>query len=356
VAKERHASLSHHIGDLENYETLRSFREGIEHYCRLFDVQPELVAYDLHPEYLSTKYARELEDAGLPAVGVQHHHAHIASCLADNERPNKERVIGVALDGTGYGTDGAIWGGEFFEGSIQDGFVRRAHLGYAPLPGGTAAIRQPWRMALAQLIALYGEEKVLKLPLTVVREVGERNVRLTAQLLERELNTPPTSSAGRLFDTVAALVGVPGSRRTTYEGQVAVELELAAEGPAGQGYPFRLRPEGEGWVVETRKTVAGVVEDLLAGHPGAEISSRFHRTVAEMVAAVCEQIRVAGGTSAVALSGGTFQNVLFLTQTTRLLEERGFTVYRHRRVPANDGGLALGQAVLADTVFKGKEA
>src|SRR5215208_1946480 len=155
VAKDSHVFLSHHIGDLENYETLRSFREGVEHYCRLFDIQPEGVAYDLHPEYLSTKFARELEEAGLRAVGVQHHHAHVASCLADNERPSEERVIGVALDGTGYGTDGAIWGGEFLEGSVKEGFVRRAHLEYVPLPGGAAAIRQPWRMALAQLVALY---------------------------------------------------------------------------------------------------------------------------------------------------------------------------------------------------------
>jgi hydrogenase maturation protein HypF len=216
VAKERHAFLSHHIGDLENYETLRSFREGIEHYCRLFDVQPEQVAYDLHPEYLSTKYARELEEAGLPAVGVQHHHAHVASCLADNARPDEERVIGVALDGTGYGTDGAVWGGEFLEGNIEEGFVRRAHLEYAPLPGGAAAIREPWRMALAQLIALYGEEEVTTLPLELVREAGEQNVRLISRLVERKLNTPPTSSAGRLFDAAAALVGVPGSVRTTY--------------------------------------------------------------------------------------------------------------------------------------------
>jgi hydrogenase maturation protein HypF len=352
VAKERHVFLSHHIGDLENYETLRSFREGVEHYCRLFDVQPELVAYDLHPEYLSTKYARELEETGLPAVGVQHHHAHIASCLADNERPGEERVIGVALDGTGYGTDGAVWGGEFLEGSVREGFIRRAHLEYAPLPGGAAAIRQPWRMALAQLLALYGEETALKLPLSVVWQAGERNVRLINRLVERELNTPPTSSVGRLFDAVAALVRVPGSWRTTYEGQAAVELELAAKGPASQGYPFRLRPEGEGWVVETWETVTGVVEDLLAGGEVGEISSRFHRTVAEMVVAGCQELREAGGVSAVALSGGTFQNMLLLGQVIGLLEEKGFDVYRHRRVPANDGGLALGQAVLADALFR----
>jgi len=348
VAKERYVFISHHIGDLENYETLRSFREGVDHYCRLFDVQPELVAYDLHPEYLSTKYALELEESGLPAVGVQHHHAHTASCLADNERPDAERVIGVALDGTGYGTDGAVWGGEFLEGSVAEGFARRAHLEYAPMPGGAAAIRQPWRMALAYLIALHGEEETSKLPLAMVRQTGERNVRLVARLVEHGLNTPPTSSAGRLFDAVAALAGVPGTLRTTYEGQAAIELELAAHGPVNGGYPFRLRPEGDGWVVETRGIIGAVVDDLLAGREIREISSRFHRTMAEVVAAGCEEIRDAGGVSSVALSGGTFQNLLLMEQVVELLAGKGFAVYRHRRVPTNDGGISLGQAVLAD--------
>ena len=348
LAKDRHAFVSHHIGDMENYETLRSFREGVEHYSRLFDVRPELVAYDLHPEYLSTKYARELEEDGLPAVGIQHHHAHVASCLADNERPAEERVIGVVLDGTGYGADGAVWGGEFFEGSVEEGFDRLAHLEYAPLPGGSAAIRQPWRMALAQLVRLYGEEETSKLPLRVVREAGESNVRLVARLVEHGLNTPPTSSAGRLFDAVAALVGVPGSGRTTYEGQAAVELELAAGGPVHRGYPFRLRPEGGTWVVETGDIISGVVRDLLAGREAAEISSRFHRTMAEVVVAGCERIREETGAVAVALSGGTFQNLLLVEQVLELLSGKGFAVYRHRRVPTNDGGLALGQAVLAN--------
>ena len=352
LARDRHAFMSHHIGDMENYETLRSFREGIEHYSRLFDVSPELVAYDLHPEYLSTKYARELEETGLPAVGVQHHHAHVASCLADNERPVDERVIGVALDGTGYGTDGAIWGGEFFEGSLNRGFTRLAHLEYAPLPGGSAAIRQPWRMALAQLISLYGEEDTLNLPLAAVQQAGERSVMLIARLVEHKLNTPPTSSAGRLFDAVAALTGVPGTERTTYEGQAAVELELAAGGPADRGYPFRLRPKDQGWIVETGEIIHEVVEDLLAGRATGEISSRFHRTMAEVVAAGCEKIRGARGTTAVALSGGSFQNMLLLQQVIKLLEGKGFQLYRHRRVPANDGGLAFGQAILADRTLR----
>ena len=354
LVRDRHAFMSHHIGDMENYETLRSFREGIEHYCRLFDVSPELVAYDLHPEYLSTKYARELEETGLPALGVQHHHAHVASCLADNERPGDEHVIGVALDGTGYGIDGAIWGGEFFEGSLEKGFTRRAHLEYAPMPGASAAIRQPWRMALAQLITLYGEEDTLRLRLAAVGEAGERNVRLISRLVEHKLNTPPTSSAGRLFDAVAALVGLPGSRQTTYEGQAAIELELIAHAPTNRAYPISLRPEAGAWIVETSEVVAAVVEDLIAGRPIPEISATFHHTMALIVAMVCERIRESEGVSTVALSGGTFQNMLLLTQTTGLLEEKEFVVHRHQRVPTNDGGLALGQAILADTVLREK--
>jgi hydrogenase maturation protein HypF len=348
LGKGGHVFPSHHIGDLENFETLTSFREGIDHFCRLFDVRPELVAYDLHPEYLSTKYAREVEESGLEAVGVQHHHAHVASCLADNGRPGDERVIGVTLDGTGFGTDEAVWGGEFFEGSLESGFERRGHLEYAPLPGGSAAIRQPWRMALAQLVSIYGEDEAAELPLAVVRQAGERNTRLIARLIEHGLNTPPTSSAGRLFDAVAALVGVPGTERTTYEGQAAVELELTAEGPANRGYPYRLREHDHGWVVETHEIIRGVVDDLLSGRGPGEISSRFHRTMAEVVAAGCERAREAGGPAKVALSGGTFQNMLLLDQTVKLLEEKEFMVHKHNRVPANDGGIALGQAVLAD--------
>ncbi|WP_207956763.1 carbamoyltransferase HypF [Rubrobacter tropicus] len=354
LARGNHAFPSHHVGDLENYETLRSFREGIEHYCGLFDVRPDLVAHDLHPEYLSTKYARELEEAGMPAVGVQHHHAHVASCLADNDRPSGEYVIGVALDGTGYGPDGAVWGGEFFGGSVEEGFTRLAHLQYAPLPGGAAAIRQPWRVALAHLLALYGEEDTLKLPLKTVRRAGETNVRLISRLIERQLNTPPTSSAGRLFDAVAALVGVPGSTRATYEGRAAVELELAAEGPTTEAYPFWLRPEDPCSVVETNGIIAGAVEDLKAGRKAAEISAKFHRTMAEVVAACCETIRESTGVGIVALSGGTFQNALLTGQTMKLLKEGGFAIHTHRRVPTNDGGLALGQAILADRAFANK--
>ncbi len=400
LGKERHAFLSHHIGDLENYETMRSFQEGIAHYCGLFDVQPQLVACDLHPEYLSTKYARDLEEQGMPVVGVQHHHAHIASCLADNERPAGEVVIGVALDGTGYGTDGTIWGGEVFLGSIESGFTRRAHLATIPMPGGEAAIRQPWRIAVAQLLALYGEAATLALPLAPVQQAGARQVHLIARMLEAGINTPRTSSAGRLFDLVAALVGVPGTQRTTYEGQAAIELELVAQGVAWPpeipgastvstpdhmrpqsppsapcdhwsssgsnrppcdrsrryvpSYPVSLRPEGACWVVETAEIVVGVVEDLLQARPTGQIASCFHRTMAEIVTACCTRIREESGIGAVALSGGTFQNMVLLRQVMELLTRHGFVVYRHRRVPTNDGGLALGQAVLATQVDRAR--
>ena len=355
LAKDSHVFLSHHIGDLENYETLRSFREGIAHFKRLFDVRPEIVACDLHPEYLSTKYARELEEAGLPVVAVQHHHAHIAACLADNERPDDEWVIGAALDGTGYGTDGAIWGGEFLVGSIRDGFKRAAHLETIPLPGGEAAIRQPWRIAVAQLIRLYGEEEMLRLPLPAVQWAGEAGARNIARMLEHNLNTPLTSSAGRLFDAVAALVGVDGSRQITYEGQAAIELELTASADRShaKGYPFRVRRNGEDWIVDTSVVLTRVVDDVLSGAPPREIASRFHRTMAAMVVAGCVQARdwmpVAGGEKcAVALSGGTFQNQILLELTCKLLSAEGFAVYTHQRVPTNDGGICLGQAVLAN--------
>ncbi|HEY8686851.1 MAG TPA: carbamoyltransferase HypF [Chloroflexota bacterium] len=355
LARDQHAFVSHHIGDLENYETLRSYREGITHYCNLFDVEPRLVACDLHPDYLSTQYAQELQDAGLELVGVQHHHAHIASCLADNQRPSTERVIGVAFDGTGYGTDGTLWGGEFFEGSIDDGFVRRVHLDYATLPGGEAAIRQPWRSAFAFLCGIYSQPELEDLPIPFLQQVDDRTLRLVQQVVAGDSGiswvAPQSSSAGRLFDTVAALVGVPGSLNTTYEGQAAIELELAAYGPTSYAYPFSLRPVGDGWVVETRELLRAVVEDQVTGTAVGEIAARFHRTMAEVVLTGCRHIGQAGGVRTVALSGGTFQNTLLVRQVAPLLREEGFSVYMHRRVPANDGGLSLGQAVLAHTVF-----
>jgi hydrogenase maturation protein HypF len=349
LGRDAHAFVSHHIGDLENYETLRSFQESIDHYCRLFDVRPQVTAYDLHPEYLSTKYAREHEEGGLQAVGVQHHEAHVASCLADNERPSRERAIGVALDGTGYGTDGCIWGGEFFTGSVAEGFTRRAHLAYTPLPGGVAAIRQPWRMAVAHLLAIFSADDIMRLPLPFREKVSDRDLRLAAQIVAGRVSSPNTSSAGRLFDAVAALVGLPGGLQTTYEGQAAIELEQIGV-LVKEGYPINISCGPEAWRIETPPIIAGVVEDLRRVRSAGEISGRFHRTMVEIVAAMCRALREESGLDRVALSGGTFQNVLLLEGAVEHLTALGFTVYRHRRVPPNDGGLALGQAVLANAL------
>jgi hydrogenase maturation protein HypF len=344
LAAGTRAFVSHHIGDLENFETLRSFTEGIEHFRRLFGIDPEVAAYDLHPDYLSSKYALELD--GVDLVGVQHHHAHIASCLADNGEEGP--VIGVAFDGTGFGTDDTIWGGEFLLADLA-GFERAGHLATVPMPGGAAAIRQPWRMAAAYLDAAFGGEPPAGLA------VQSRNAARWPQvvaLARRGINAPATSSAGRLFDAVAALLGVRDS--INYEGQAAIELEQWAD-PAEHGaYPAGLSA-GPGPVrVGGAELVRAAAEDLLAGTPPAVVASRFHAGVAAVIAAVCGRLRERSGLATVALSGGVFQNRLLLGLAIDKLTGAGFAVLTHHRVPANDGGISLGQAAVAGARDRGR--
>lgn len=350
LARERQAFVSHHIGDLENYETLRSYKEGIAHYGALFDLQPRLVACDLHPGYLSTQYAHEQRDAGLPLVEVQHHHAHIAACLADNERPATERVIGVAFDGTGYGSDGTIWGGEFFTGSIAAGFRRRVHLEYAPLPGGEAAIRRPWRSAAAFLAGLFTDAELEALPLPLWRQIPAPQLRVVRQLLAADLPgvAPRCSSAGRLFDTVAALVGVPGSLRTTYEGQAAIELEAACSGASSADlYPVELDGGGGALVLDPLPALAAVLADLRAGVPVGTIAARFHAGVAAATVSACVRACSERRCETVVLSGGVFANRLLLEATSEGLERHGLRVLVPERLPAGDGGIAYGQVAVA---------
>jgi len=333
LAEDGRAFVSHHIGDLENYETLRAYREGIEHFGRLFDITPSTIAYDLHPEYLSTKYALEQD---LPLVGVQHHHAHIASCMADNER--SEPVIGVAFDGTGYGTDGTLWGGEFLVADLN-GFERAGHLRPVPLPGGTMAIREPWRMAAA-----YGVPADL--------DVARRNAAnwdTVVAMGDRRVASPLTSSMGRLFDAVAALLGVRD--RVEYEGQAAIELEQRADPRDGGTYPVRL-DDGSPFTVTGADLVAAVVADLRAGVDVPSIAARFHNAVAALVVAGARRLRETTGLTTVALSGGVFQNLLLLERTVTGLEAEGFGVLVHHRVPPNDGGISLGQAAVASRLAR----
>jgi hydrogenase maturation protein HypF len=348
LAKEQHAFVSQHIGDLENAETLASFTEGIAHFRRLFDVEPEVVAHDLHPEYLPTKFALELAETGLDGravdlVGVQHHHAHIASCLADNGETGP--VIGVAFDGTGFGPDGTIWGGEFLVADLA-GFTRGGHLAPVPMPGGTAAIRQPWRMAAAHLDATGWGDGGAGL------DVARRNERHWAAVVSmargalagRGVNAPLTSSAGRLFDAAAALLGVRDT--INYEGQAAIELEQLAD-PAERGSYLAGIESGEPFGVRGGDLIAAMAADLRAGVPREAIAARFHNAVVDLIADGCTLLRDRHGLATVALSGGVFQNLLLAQGAAAALQARGFRVLLHSRVPCNDGGISLGQAMVA---------
>lgn len=346
LARGPYAFISHHIGDLDDYRTYQSFLAGIEHFKKLFAVTPEAVVHDLHPGYGSTQYAQSLD--GLPLIPVQHHHAHIAACMTENGHEGP--VIGVAFDGTGYGTDGRIWGGEFLLAEYAR-FDRLAHLGEIPLPGGEQAIHQPWRMAAACLYYAYGDA-MERLDLPFLDRVRDRLSPVANWMIAKKINTPLTSSAGRLFDGIASLVGVRDEVR--YEAQAAIELELLAEGgPAKDTYPFFFRDQGQTFVIDTRGIIMGVVDDVLARTPTPVIARRFHSTMTALISRTCRRIRQMTGLRDVALSGGVFQNVRLLTETVERLSADGFHVLTHSKVPPNDGGLALGQVAVASALLSG---
>jgi hydrogenase maturation protein HypF len=337
LARGPYAFLSHHIGDLENYETLRSFEDGIAHFEGIFRARPEALALDFHPDYLSTRYARgRAERVGIPWFGVQHHHAHIAACMAEHSLGAGDQVIGVAFDGTGLGDDGAIWGGEFLVAGYA-GYERPYHLEYVRLPGGDAAILRPARVALAHLLAAeiaLGDLPPMRALTSAEKAAVEHQVRTG-------LNAPPTSSMGRLFDAVASIAGV--RHEVNYEGQAAMELEAIADPDEDGAYEFEVDEA----VARAGPVIRRAAEDVHAGTPASRIAARFHNAVADMILEVCKRIRRERGLEVVALSGGVFQNVTLLARALPRLEGAGFRVLTHRRVPPNDGGLALGQAVVA---------
>jgi len=331
LAKGRRAWVGHHIGDLRNAETLGAFREGVAHFERLFDIVPAVVAHDLHPDYLSTAYALERE--GVALAGVQHHHAHLAACLA--EHGVTERAVGAIYDGTGLGTDGTAWGGEILVGDLR-GFERVAHLSPVRLPGGDRAAQQPWRMACAWLVAAgAGGDGV---PEALRAAVPEDRWDAVARLAERGFAAPVTTSAGRLFDAVAALCGL--RTEVTYEGQAAIELEAVADPDAGGAYEL-----GAG--LDARPLVLAVRDDVRARVPAGTIAMRFHRALAAATAGACAAAAAAAGLDVVVLSGGVFQNRLLLADTAGRLEALGLRVLVPAALPANDGGIAYGQAAVA---------
>ena len=338
LTRGNYAFLSHHIGDLENYETLRSFEEGIAHFQKLFRIRPEIIACDLHPDYLASRYAHQLAgQTGLPLVEVQHHHAHLAACLAEHGFKRDETAVGLCFDGTGLGTDGAVWGGEVLFGGYAS-YQRFYHLKYVPLPGGDLAVRKPARMALSHLWAA-GLEWEPELP-AVQALCGDEQTVIKTQLT-RQINAPLTSSMGRLFDAAAALIGVRPS--ITYEGQAAIEMEAMAD-PAETGY-YEFSIQGE--VIDPAPVFSALISDWFKGVSPAILSARFHNSVAGLCVRLCRSIRINTGIQTVALSGGVWQNRLLLEQVIRRLEDKDFTVLVHRQVPTNDGGIALGQAVIA---------
>jgi hydrogenase maturation protein HypF len=331
------AFLSQHVGDLKNIEVYDSFKQTIKHLQTILEVRPERVAHDLHPDYYSTRYA--LEESGLPTVAVQHHHAHMASCLAEHgvEGP----AIGVIFDGIGYGTDGHLWGGEFLVGDLRS-CERVGHFRYQPMPGGDLATREPWRMALSYLQAAYAE---LPVDSPAFNNITPADLGLVAQAVSRGINAPMSSSCGRLFDAVAAMLGL--RQRASYEGQAALELEMSADPHANQLLPYELLNEGGQIIFDPLLMVRDIFEQQKQGADPATLAGRFHASLAAMTLDVCEELRSRTALQRIVLSGGVFQNCLLTEMTLARLEDSGFEVLMHSLVPPNDGGLALGQAIVA---------
>jgi hydrogenase maturation protein HypF len=345
IAKGSRAWVSHHIGDLQNYETLRSFTDGIEHFQRLFSVEPEVVVHDLHPEYLSTKYALELDGApdgedGIERVAVQHHHAHLAACLA--EHGENGIAVGAIFDGNGYGTDGTVWGGELLVGDLAD-FRRAGALRPVRLPGGERAIREPWRIACAWMTDMHGAEPPI--PAALRRSVDERHWRLVAEMTRTGLNSPVTTSMGRLFDAVAALCGIRAE--VNYEAQAAIELEAACD-PAERGaYEVAVSQADGAVVIDPLEALRALVVDVGRGTGVGVVASRFHAGIAAATVTACTIVARSAETETVVLAGGVFQNRRVLEATAAGLHAAGLRVLIPERLPPGDGGISFGQAAVA---------
>ncbi len=328
LTKENRAFISRPIGDLNDFQAYQHYQKAIGHYKERFNIKPEAIAHDMHPDYLSTRYAMANQDS-LPRIEVQHHHAHIASCMAEHRL--HEEAIGVAFDGTGYGTDGNIWGGEFFVGGYKE-FKRVYHLKYIPLPGGDKAALQPWRMAVSYIYQTFngGAPKFLS---------RWKDSNFIISMIEKRVNSPLTSSMGRLFDAVSSIAGVCDIN--TYEAEAPIRLEaLCQKNTESQSYPYRIENEDI--------DVSAMIQEILrSGEKPEQIATRFHNTIADIVLKVCIKIREKYKIDKVILSGGVFQNKTLTKESVKLLKRLNFAVYTHSAVPPNDGGVSLGQAVIA---------
>jgi hydrogenase maturation protein HypF len=347
LSVDHNVFLSQHIGDLENREASQAFERVIESFCRLYQISPDRVVADLHPDYLSTKYARE---CGIPRISIQHHYAHVASCMAENQLDGA--VLGVSWDGTGYGLDGTVWGGEFLL-TDDSSFTRVASFRKFRLPGSSPSIKEPRRTALGVLYEILGSELFDQKDLPPVQSFSDSELSILAKMLQKGINSPWTTSVGRLFDAVASLSGL--RQLIKFEGQAAMELEFAI-GPENtdQSYPFAIsekpgtkgaRPE---MVIDWEPSIRAILHDFKNSIPLACISKKFHNMLVEAIVAVAGRI----SEKRVVLTGGCFQNKALLERAVRRLEEEGFQPYWHQRVPPNDGGIALGQIFAASRLLK----
>ena len=360
LTKGDRAFLSQHIGDLENAETLGFFEECVDHLKRILRIEPVAVAHDLHPDYLSTQWALDLED--LPSIAIQHHHAHIAACLAENGR--EDPVIGLSLDGTGYGSDGNVWGGEILIADLLH-YERAGHFAYRPMPGGAVAIKEPWRMAVSYVYAMVNDqgetdsatEAFFELMggLPLMNSLPHERISGVLRMMQRGIHVPLTSSLGRLFDGVASLIGL--RHRVAFEGQAAMELEMAMKpAPIDAGtkeeYEFVIREEENALVIDPDSAIRMILQDIRSKRSESFISLRFHSSLLSLFVEICKRIRGRRGLEIVALSGGCFQNLYLIEGLSKRLGDEGFEVLTHTHVPSNDGGLSLGQAVIASYQLK----
>ena len=334
VGKKQNVYLSQHIGDLQRLETIQFYEQTLIQFIKLFRIKPLLIAVDMHPEYISTKAGLAFEE--LPAVRVQHHHAHIAACMAENMLD--EKVIGVALDGTGYGTDGNIWGSEFLLCDLNE-FERISHFDYIPLPGGDSATEELWRTAISYLYKVYGISfRELELPF--LKQIDPEKIRLIIHMIDKKINCPLTSGAGRLFDCVASLIDLV--QTATFQAEGPMRLESLVDPECRDSYKFI-----GGDIICFDETLRSIVEDIINGIEKVTIATKFHNTIILSIFDTVNNIRINSGINKVVLSGGVFQNKYLSERTMDLLLKNNFEVYSHSTVPANDGGLALGQLAVA---------
>ncbi len=342
ISREDEIFVSHYIGETDNIETIKAFERGIEHFINFFDIPPDIAVVDLHPEYQATKFGKKWAyENSTPLIEVQHHHAHIASCLLDNKID--EKIIGVAWDGTGYGADGKIWGGEFLIADLQK-YERKAHLKYIPLPGGDITVKEPWRMGAVYIYDIFGKD-FSKVDIDFTKTLDKKKWSIIKTMIEKRVNSPMTSSIGRLFDAVSSILGIRSS--INYQGQAAIELEMTAKEDVDDFYKFEITKSVNTHIIDPKKTIESIVEDIKKGIDREIISGKFHKGLAEMIVDVSNLLREETGINKVCLSGGVFQNIVLRSEATKRLKKENFKVYNHNKLPPNDGGISAGQVAIA---------